>query len=301
MKLKKQNCKLTIDKFEYILYNYIIDIERGTIMNTTTIGNTVLQFPSIRICQHCHGQVDDDARFCKHCGNKLDVGEKKRYAPKSKHTKVPLKTIEEIRSMEEILATPSSNTQSKKRIADRNKTLFMLGICTGLRASDLVRVTPSMIGTDGVLYIIEKKTGKGRSIIISENIKKVLDNYIEKYKIGNSDPLFPSQKGNDVMTVHSLNRLIVDAAKELGWNVALYGSHTLRKTYAYQFYTTANGISRERGYRALSVLCKELNHSSEAITLSYIGIDKEEVCEICNITSAQYNSILNSYIDDDEE
>ena len=37
------------------------------------------------------------------------------------------------------------------------------------------------------------------------------------------------------------------------------------------------------------MLCKELGHSSEAITLCYIGIDKEEVCEICGLTADQYD------------
>jgi len=267
----------------------------------TTIGNTVLQFPAVRLCPYCHGQVDDDARFCKHCGNKLEIAKKERYAPKTKHTKVPLKTIEEIMAMERVLATPTKDTPSKRRIADRNRMIFMLGICTGLRASDLVRVTPKMISDDGTLYIIEKKTGKGRTIILPENIKRAINHYIAKYNIHKDEPLFPSQKGNDEMTVHTLNYLIVEAAKTIGWNALLYGSHTIRKTYAYQFYTAANKISKERGYRALSVLCKELNHSSEAITLAYIGIDKEEICEICNLTSSQYDKILNSYIDDEDE
>lgn len=266
-----------------------------------TIGNTVLQFPTVRICPYCHGQVDDDARFCKHCGNKLETEKKERYTPKTKRTKVPLKTIDEITAMERVLSTPVKDTPSKRRIADRNRMIFMLGICTGLRASDLVRVTRKMIGTDGVLYIIEKKTGKGRTIILSDNIKRAIENYISRYGIKENELLFPSQKSNVAMTVHTLNHLIVEAAKSLSWDSILYGSHTLRKTYAYQFYTTANRISKERGYRALSVLCKELNHSSEAITLAYIGIDKEEVCEICNLTSEQYDNILNRYIEEDEE
>ena len=270
-------------------------------MNSTTIGNTVLQFPTVRLCPHCHGQVDDDARFCKHCGNKLEIVKKERYAPKTKHTKVPLKTIDEITAMVNMLTTPTKDTIIKRQIAERNGVLFMLGICTGLRGSDLVRITPGMISPDGLMYIIEKKTGKGRTIMLPDNMKKVLDGYIAKYQIGKTDLLFRSQMSDEAMTVHHLNYMIREAASKLGWNKTLYGSHTLRKTYAYQFYTTANAISRERGYRALSVLCKELNHSSEAITLAYIGIDKEEVCEICNLTSAQYDAILNSYIDDDEE
>ena len=180
--------------------------------------------------------------------------------------------------------------------------IFMVGICTGLRASDLLALRASQFAKhDGVLYVIEKKTGKGRTIMLADNIRKAIDAYIAKYKIAYDDLLFKSQQLDGQITIRGLNKIIATAVDELGWDQDLYGSHTLRNTYAYQFYMTANSISRERGYRALSVLCKELNHSSEAITLAYIGIDKEEVCEICNLTAAQYDDILNSYNSSEEE
>lgn len=114
--------------------------------------------------------------------------------------------------------------------------------------------------------------------------------YVEDLKIGSNDYLFWSQDSTGHILRKSLNdNIIRPAAQRLGLDVRLYGSHTLRKTYAYQFYTQANALSRERGYRALSMLCKELGHSSEAITLCYIGIDKEEVCEICGLTADQYD------------
>lgn len=255
--------------------------------------NGVISFP-LRICPHCHGAVDLDARFCKHCGNKIDEEKKARYTPKTKRTKVPLKTLDEIKAMERVLGTPTKNTPSKIRIADRNRMIFMLGICTGLRASDLLSLNASQfVNGNGTIYIIEKKTGKGRTIILPDNIKNAIERYIIRNKIAKDGLLFPSQKFGTAIDVCSWNDTIVAAAESLGWDKRLYGSHTVRKTYAYQFYTMANSISRERGYRALSVLCKELNHSSEAITLAYIGIDKEEICEICNLTTAQYDGLLN--------
>ena len=59
--------------------------------------------------------------------------------------------------------------------------------------------------------------------------------------------------------------------------------------YAYRFYTQAQHLSQERGYRALSMLCKELGHSNEAITLCYIGIEAEEIKEICNLSAKDYD------------
>lgn len=37
------------------------------------------------------------------------------------------------------------------------------------------------------------------------------------------------------------------------------------------------------------MLCKELGHSNEAITLCYIGIEAEEIKEICNLSAKDYD------------
>ena len=113
--------------------------------------------------------------------------------------------------------------------------------------------------------------------------------YTDDMHLASEDFLFGSQKGG-CLTRKTLNDdIIVPAAVRLGWNPLLYGSHTMRKTYAYRFYTQAQHLSQERGYRALSMLCKELGHSNEAITLCYIGIEAEEIKEICNLSAKDYD------------
>lgn len=251
----------------------------------------VLQFPEIKRCPHCHAEVDDDARFCSHCGQRIE--KKARYTPQRTQTKIPLKTMADIEAMFSALATPERNTAGRIKIAERNSLMFVVGITTGLRSSDIIRLTAKTFNSavNNRIYVIEKKTGKGRTIAVHESVMEKVKEYMRKYHIIGDDLLFPSQKGG-LMERHCLNEIIVDTAKKLGWDPILYGSHTLRKTYAYQFYTKANTLSRENGYRALSILCKELHHSSEAITLAYIGIDEEEIRAICDLTTEQYAELI---------
>jgi len=260
-------------------------------------------------CKFCHGEIDADARFCKHCGNKVAKQQKetkKKYAPKSKHTKVPLRTSEEIAMMQKVLATPTKNNDSKKKLAHRNFTLFTLGISIGIRSSDLTILKPSHFFTKDwtprkTAYVIEVKTGKGLEFDLNTELTTMLYGYVKRWNIGYNDYFAYSQKprktgeyaGEFILTPNGWNNIIIKAAEDLGWNGTLYGGHSVRKTFAYQFYKNANTISQENGYRALSILCKRLNHSSEAITLCYIGIEKEEVCKICNLTTAQYNYAYN--------
>lgn len=251
----------------------------------------VLTFPEVKRCPYCHAEVDPDARFCMHCGQRIE--KKARYAPQRNQTKIPLKTKEEIDAMFHILATPERNTPGRIRVAERNSLMFIVGITTGLRQSDLTNLKASDINRykNGSIYVVEKKTGKGRSIAVHENVISKVREYMQKYSLCGNDRLFDSQTGGQ-MERHRWDRIIVKAAKDLGWNPILYGSHTIRKTYAYQFYMAANKISRENGYRALSILCKELHHSSEAITLAYIGIDEEEIRKVCDLTTEQYADLI---------
>ena len=273
----------------------------------------VLQFkvaaPEIGLvqCPSCHGEIDADARFCKHCGNRVQVVKvtrKQKYAPKKKHTKKPLRTQDEIAAMQKVLATPASNNKSKIAIAKRNFTLFNLGISIGLRASDLTTLKVSHFFTENMrpremLHIIELKTGKEQNIDIDQKIADMLLGYIAELGLEYDDFIGWSQKtrsigayaGSQLLRPDSWNDVIANAAESLGWNKEFYGGHTLRKTFAYHFYNNAIEVGREHGYRALAMLCRRFNHASEAVTLCYIGIEQDEVMKVCKLTTDQYNMV----------
>lgn len=252
----------------------------------------VVETPYILICTKCGEENEGTANFCSHCGKALRPqlrSTKQQYAPLTKHTKVPLKTMAEITAMEHSL-----QDTKRRRLAYRNLVLFRLGCNVGLRGGDLVQLKAGhFIGKDGspkdTVYVIEQKTGKGRELKISDEVAAMVAQYTDDMHLASEDFLFGSQKGG-CLTRKTLNDdIIVPAAVRLGWNPLLYGSHTMRKTYAYRFYTQAQHLSQERGYRALSMLCKELGHSNEAITLCYIGIEAEEIKEICNLSAKYYD------------
>lgn len=258
-------------------------------------------------CPHCFGEIPVVARFCMHCGNKVKVEKKsKQQAPKSKHTKVPLKTDDEIKAFAQAIGAPTSQSKHKRNIALRNLALFMIGINTGLRNSDLLRLKVSNFFNKDMtakqtLYVIEKKTGKGREIAILPQLESYVRNYVEFAGLEHNDFLAGSQRGRtsvvrdddlhgeNVLSGISWNQIIVATAESLGWQASQYGGHTLRKTFGYRTYKSASALSRESGALALATVCKLFNHSSEAITLIYIGLDKEEVMEVCKLTTDQYD------------
>ncbi len=196
----------------------------------------------------------------------------------------------------------------------RNYTLFVLGINIGLRAGDLLSLKMGNVfeEIDDNVYclvdevnIMEGKTNKTRMFTLNKSAKEAIAFYIEKlnldyiYKTRNinatkkkkinvdeirfkdipiNDYLFKSRKGtNSKLRVDSLHKIIKSAMRDLGIK-GNYGTHSLRKTFGYFAFT--NNVKDNP--RILQELQKIFNHSSEFITLSYIGITKESITNIYN-------------------
>lgn len=151
--------------------------------------------------------------------------------------------------------------------SERNQFLFILGINTGLRMSDLVALRAADIRDRDVTYIKEKKTGKVRTIYlgqISENIQQ----YFVGKTILQDEYLFKSQCGGSHLTVNYVYKLFQKVASQL--NREDIGTHTLRKTFGYHYYQQTKDIG------ALMVIFK---HSNESITKRYIGITEDEIIQ----------------------
>ena len=88
------------------------------------------------------------------------------------------------------------------------------------------------------------------------------------------DYLFKSRKGNKPLRVDSTHKIIKNTLRELNIK-GNYGTHTLRKTWSYHIY-----MSNSSNPRILAILQKALNHSSQAVTLRYIGIEQEEILDL---------------------
>ncbi|MFC1819776.1 tyrosine-type recombinase/integrase [Thermodesulfobacteriota bacterium] len=134
--------------------------------------------------------------------------------------------VEPIREMKDIQTI-------KKLLADkpRDLCLFILGINTNLRASDLLNITAGQVrymkpGDD--LEIKEKKTRKLRRITLNKACIDAIRGLLAARPYQDKDRLFQGQRGP--ITVSYLNRLVKSWAKALNLR-GNYGSHTLRKTF----------------------------------------------------------------------
>ncbi|MCY8497774.1 site-specific integrase [Bacillus atrophaeus] len=174
----------------------------------------------------------------------------------------PIRDRKKIESMKKILSAQS----------DRDYLLFKIGMNSAFRISDLISMQfKHVINKQGKalshFVINEKKTGKVNKIALSKSVKKSVEDYARKYYSDHLDEyLFKSRKGhNKPISRVQAWQIIRDAAAEVG--LENIGTHSLRKTFGYHQYR--NGTS-------IAILMTLFNHSSESITLRYIGITQDD-------------------------
>ena len=175
----------------------------------------------------------------------------------------PIRDEKRIEAMKKVLKSSSL----------RDYCLFTLGINSGLRISDLLKLNISdVVDKKGVIKdrisIKEQKTGKTKDFPFGATTKKALKEYLDS-RIDSSpkQALFPSRKGGTPITRQQAYRIINDAARTVGITDQI-GTHTLRKTFGYHAYKQGADITR------IQYL---LNHSAPSVTLRYIGITQEEL------------------------
>ena len=177
----------------------------------------------------------------------------------------PIKDPDKIREIREQLARETDWH------GERMFLLFEIGINTGLRISDMIRLRKKHVCGEWI-ETVEQKTGKVTRIPLNVNIRQIIQD-----RCRDMDPeqlLFPSRiligSTNDPTmrpitrrTAYNDIRAIADRFN-LGDGI---GCHTLRKTFGYWHY---------KQNRDLEILRQWFNHASQAVTLRYIGMDEEE-------------------------
>ena len=149
------------------------------------------------------------------------------------------------------------------RNGTRDYLLFVIGINTGLRISDILELKVKDVKGKTHIAIIENKTKKNKRFKVNNSLRYELDNYIKG--MDDEDYLFKSRKGeNKPITRVQAYRILKNAGENIG--LGEIGTHTLRKTFGYHFYQKTKDV----------VLLQELfNHSAPSVTLRYIGINQD--------------------------
>ncbi|OSX89554.1 hypothetical protein S2E19_04519 [Bacillus mycoides] len=175
-----------------------------------------------------------------------------------------IKDVQPIRSKEQI---EDMKWALKRHCSERDYIMFLLGINTGLRVGDLLKLKISDVRRKKKLIIREGKTKKARQL----NLSNVYDEIQEYIRTVDSDWLFPSRKGDKAITTTQAYRQLQKAADMSGLDSI--GTHTMRKSFGYWFYKQTKDVAK---------LQNILNHSHPQITLTYIGITAEEIEEDLN-------------------
>lgn len=183
----------------------------------------------------------------------------------------PIKNVKDIKKIKQYLLGKTNK---------RDYMLFVVGINVGLRCGDLLQLKINdVLNDDGTfkdkIVVDEEKTDKTRYFKLNNSAKESIQIYLDSLKSYDmNDYLFRSRKGNEALRVDSTHKLIKNTLRDLGIK-GNFGTHTLRKTWAYHTY-----MNNSSNPRILATLQKALNHSSQDVTLRYIGIEQEEIMDL---------------------
>ena len=168
----------------------------------------------------------------------------------------PIRSKEKIEEIKAVL----------KENGTRDLLLFSMGINTGLRISDLLKLKVTDVRGKSHVEIKEQKTGKVKRFPILGNLQSMIEEYTKNKDL--SEYLFKSRNGqNKPITRVQAYMILNNACRKCGIQDRI-GMHSLRKTFSYHHYQTFHDVA---------VLQYLLNHSSPSITLRYIGIAQDNV------------------------
>lgn len=263
-----QNIKLKITDIDLDFHNqFITYLEKKEYLNNNTIG----------------GYIDDIKLFCNNANKKgfqisNDVKTTEFYSPQNKTNDIYL-TEEEINKI--------YNFNFDADYLDNARDWFIIGLRTGLRISDFLKLTKTNIDNDGFLYKTTLKTDYPVIIPIHEQVKAILEK-----RNGNFPRSISDQKFNEyIKTVSEKAGLteIVEGARMVKKTVIennkkktiprkasdkypkheLVSSHICRRTFATLLYGKLDSLT----------IMKITGHSTEKQFLSYIKITPKEYAE----------------------
>jgi len=163
-----------------------------------------------------------------------------------------------------------------KSKSTRNYLMFILGLSSALRISDVLKLGVSDI-FDGknpkeFIDVKEKKTGKSKRFATSPNLKKAIKEFVKEYQPNQDEYVFSSRKGdNKPITRQRAVQILTQALDMCGLSDINFGTHGMRKTFAYHCWKSGTDIT---------YLMRILNHSSPKEVLRYISVEQEELDDI---------------------
>lgn len=148
-----------------------------------------------------------------------------------------------------------------KQRSTRDYFLFVFGINTGLRISDILKLKVSDVRNKSHLVIREEKTESNLRLKFNDYLLEEIVEYTKDME--DTDYLFASDNKRAI-TRTRVYQILNGIAKEVG--LTNIGTHSLRKTFGYHFYQRTKDIA---------ILQEIFNHVNANNTLRYIGIHQD--------------------------
>lgn len=182
----------------------------------------------------------------------------------------PIRNLEQIRRIKRNLKTPETAVMY---------ALFVVGINTNLRISDLRGLTWSSVWADGTrelrdhIYLTEEKTDKPRRIKVNQNVTEALNYLLENLprRPEAKDPVFRNPVTRKVYTREHLSRRMGIEARKVGIQDPI-SAHSLRKTFGYHAVVTFE--------QSLVYVQAAFNHASQKETMDYLCLTDDEISTV---------------------
>ncbi len=194
---------------------------------------------------------------------------------KGSRAALPIKKKEDIRKISEYF-TKNKNT--------RDYCMFIIGINTALRGCDIRHLKVKHLkngidkNSDFSFKILEQKTKKPRTVICNDAVQRAIKWHLNETSFECDDSYaFTSKRfKNKPLSREFFTKMLsytfkVAANLDSRYLNGSYSSHSLRKTFGYHAYQS--GVS-------LPILMKIFNHSSQLMTLQYIGLTDKDVVNV---------------------
>lgn len=166
----------------------------------------------------------------------------------------------------------------RKLYRDGNYRMSLLigcGCFFGLRISDILTLTWSMLLNDDKFTLNEKKTNKRRVVKINADFQQHIKQCHDALGIKNdSEKCFLSQK-KVVYSTQRINVLFKEIKRKYNLKIEHFSTHTMRKTFGRKVFESAG----ENANMALMRLSELFNHSNVSVTKIYLGIREKELLE----------------------
>lgn len=179
-----------------------------------------------------------------------------------------METVDALRDLEQI----NSMKEHLKKQSSRDYLLFVAGINTGLKISELLLIkVKELFNNEGELkdfyHYSEMESERRKSVFLNNKVKEAVLSYLNQVNLEEQVYLFQSRKFKQPITRQQAYRIIHDAAVKVGIDGKI-GTNSLAKTFG--FHAFKQGVS-------IALLQKHFNHSTPAETLKFLGITEEDI------------------------